>query len=232
VADPGRPVDGPANEPVDVVDEQGRVVDRVPRHEMRSRGLPHLATFVVQLVIDGIDGASVAELAGPDYEAEVEDRYRSFTWSDETTLWFGSDLPGLASLEALVGAETPIVVHRRANWKDVNPGFWDLAFGGVLGAGERWLPSARRELEEEAGLVDVPVIAVGAGRFRDHQGTVLGGLFVTPTTTEPSPNDGEVVAIDQVDMGRLEAWCRGRSVCGDSMVLVLTLVRRLLQSRG
>ena len=29
-----------------------------------------------------------------------------------------------------------LVVHQRADWKDVYPSLWDIAFGGVPGVGE------------------------------------------------------------------------------------------------
>ena len=60
-----------------------------------------------------------------------------------------------------------VVAHRRADWKDVWPGRWDVCFGGVVGVGEGWRDAARRELAEEAG-VEVPDAALhersGAGR--------------------------------------------------------------------
>ena len=31
-----------------------------------------------------------------------------------------------------------LLVHRRADWKDTAPGWWDIAFGGVVAAGEGW----------------------------------------------------------------------------------------------
>ena len=33
-----------------------------------------------------------------------------------------------------------VVAHRRADWKDVWPGRWDVCFGGVVGVGEDWTP--------------------------------------------------------------------------------------------
>ena len=50
---------------------------------------------------------------------------------------------------AVVTTDRRIVVHRRADWKDVFPGYWDLCFGGICGVGEPWLPAAQRELLEE-----------------------------------------------------------------------------------
>ena len=52
---------------------------------------------------------------------------------------------------AVLTSDGDLVVHRRADWKDVYPGYWDVCFGGVLGAGEAWDDAAHRELLEEAG---------------------------------------------------------------------------------
>ena len=46
-----------------------------------------------------------------------------------------------------------VVVHRRADWKDVHPSLWDIVFGGVPAVGEDDADAAVRELAEEAGLV-------------------------------------------------------------------------------
>ena len=57
-----------------------------------------------------------------------------------------------------------LLVHKRADWKDVFPGAWDLAFGGVCDVGEGWLESARRELLEEAGI-EAPLVDRGPVSF-------------------------------------------------------------------
>ena len=46
-----------------------------------------------------------------------------------------------------------IVVHQRADWKDVFPSMWDAVFGGVPNVGETDREAAARELAEEAGLI-------------------------------------------------------------------------------
>src|SRR5262252_1990008 len=49
-----------------------------------------------------------------------------------------------------------VVAHRRADWKDVWPGRWDVCFGGVAAVGESWEAAAVRELAEETGVVVAP----------------------------------------------------------------------------
>ncbi|MEL6981633.1 MAG: NUDIX domain-containing protein, partial [Actinomycetota bacterium] len=73
--------------------------------------------------------------------------------------------------------DTELVVHLRADWKDVAPSHWDLAFGGVCGVGEEWELSARRELAEEAGIelaADDPVLDLGPVRFVDPDTSEAG----------------------------------------------------------
>ncbi len=53
------------------------------------------------------------------------------------------------------GTDGRLLVHRRADDKDVYPGWWDLAAGGVVGAGEAYGAAARRELAEELGVIGV-----------------------------------------------------------------------------
>ncbi len=52
---------------------------------------------------------------------------------------------------AVLDAEGRVLIHRRADTKDVWPGRWDLAVGGVVDSGERWEVAAARELAEEIG---------------------------------------------------------------------------------
>ena len=59
-----------------------------------------------------------------------------------------------------------LLVHRRADWKDTAPGWWDIAFGGVVAAGEAWDDAAVRELEEEAG-VRAPLEPLGDAAYED-----------------------------------------------------------------
>jgi isopentenyldiphosphate isomerase len=45
-----------------------------------------------------------------------------------------------------------LLIHRRSDAKDVWPGRWDIAAGGVVGVDESYDSAARRELVEELGI--------------------------------------------------------------------------------
>ena len=45
-----------------------------------------------------------------------------------------------------------LFVQKRSMRKDVYPGYWDAAAGGVVLAGESYMQAARRELSEELGI--------------------------------------------------------------------------------
>jgi isopentenyldiphosphate isomerase len=49
-------------------------------------------------------------------------------------------------------AEDKLLLQRRTSIKDLYPGYYDAAAGGVLFAGESYETSARRELQEELGI--------------------------------------------------------------------------------
>ena len=136
----------------------------------------------------------------------------------------GSLVPSLA-FDDQVSAFSELIVHQRADWKDTYPSYWDLAFGGVCSVGESWETSARRELEEEAGIVGAELIDLGPTRFEDAENKVVGQAFLTAWPHEPVCGDGEVVALDRVPLGQLEAWLEGRSVCPDTAAV---MVPRLL----
>ena len=157
-----------ADELVDLVDEDDRVVQVVTRAEMRARGAAarHRACYVAVL-----------------------------TTRDE------------------------LVVHRRADWKEVYPGYWDIAFGGVLAAGEPWDDAARRELAEEAGVDAEPqLVAVSSWSAPD---TNLNARVYLARSDGPfSCPDGEVVEVATIPLGELDAWREGRAVCPDSVDLV------------
>lgn len=117
-----------------------------------------------------------------------------------------------------------LVVHRRADWKSIYPGWWDVCFGGICGVGEPWLPAAERELAEEAGLSGEVLHDIGSVRYEADDGRIVGRAFAVVTEAPVVAVDGEVVAIDEVDVDTLDGWMAERSICNDSRTAVLPLL--------
>lgn len=70
-----------------------------------------------------------------------------------------------------------ILVQRRTETKDFQPGMLDATAGGVVQADEQMLESARREAEEELGIAGVPFADPGQFYYEDKHCRVWGGLF-------------------------------------------------------
>lgn len=113
-----------------------------------------------------------------------------------------------------------VVVHRRADWKDVSPGWWDLCFGGVVDAGEAWDDAAVRELAEEAGI-DGDLRRLGTDRFDAPGAAINCGIYeVVHDGPYPCP-DGEVVEVRVIPAAGIAEFVEGHDVCPDSVAVVL-----------
>lgn len=121
---------------------------------------------------------------------------------------------------AVLTSADELVVHRRADWKDVYPGWWDVCFGGVLTAGEAWDDAARRELAEEAGVDAEPwLLAVDSWSGPDVQ--LNARVYLARHDGPFSCPDGEVVELAAVPRAELTGWLARHPVCPDSLDLVV-----------
>ena len=114
---------------------------------------------------------------------------------------------------AVLDSDDRLLIHRRADDKDVWPGYWDMAAGGVLASGESYVDGARRELFEELGIVDAPLHFVGELRFEDDSVRVITHYFIARHDGEVVFTDGEVVearwvtAEEFADLLGVLTWC-------------------------
>lgn len=72
-----------------------------------------------------------------------------------------------------------VYLHRRTVTKDVYPGLLDFAAGGVVLAGEDPSLGAAREVEEELGVVGVPLVDLGPVDYADSQTRHRAFRYVT-----------------------------------------------------
>ena len=71
-----------------------------------------------------------------------------------------------------------LLVHKRADWKDIWPSFWDIAVGGVVATGEAWEIAAARELHEEIGISG-ELQYLGEQLYEDEHVAELARVYAT-----------------------------------------------------
>lgn len=161
------------HELVEVVDEDGTVVDVVTRREMREGRLRHRTVFVLVQSTDG-----------------------------------------------------RVLVHQRSPDKDIWPGWWDMAVGGVVGAGEDWDDAARREVSEEIGVDAVPE-PLDDGRlaaYEDDMVSLVGRRYRLVHDGPFAFADGEVVQARFVTRAELDEMLAAVPFLPDSLQLLLPLI--------
>jgi isopentenyldiphosphate isomerase len=114
-----------------------------------------------------------------------------------------------------------VLVHRRSHTKDLWPGRWDLAVGGVVVAGETYDAAAVRELAEEVGVAGVVPQRLGAGRFEDADVRLLAVVYELVHDGPFTFVDAEVVEALFVGLADLEERLRRDAFVPDSLALVL-----------
>jgi len=113
-----------------------------------------------------------------------------------------------------------VLVHRRADWKDIWPSKWDVAVGGVVATGEAWELAASRELAEELG-VGGELAYLGEGTYEDESVREIGRIYQVHSDGPFAFSDEEIVEVAWVSLDSLSEWASTTDVCPDSLFLVL-----------
>lgn len=114
----------PKDEIVLIVDRDNNETGSAPRHVMRTKGLPHRASYIL-----------VFNSAGE------------------------------------------LFVQKRTMSKDIYPGYYDIAAGGVVLAGESYDESAMRELAEELGIKDTDISSHFTFLYEEGTNRVWGRVY-------------------------------------------------------
>jgi isopentenyldiphosphate isomerase len=86
-------------------------------------------------------------------------------------------LPHRSTYILVFNSQGALYVQKRTMTKDLFPGYYDIASGGVVLAGENYDAGARRELAEELGIHDVPLTHLFDFFYTDEHTQVWGGVF-------------------------------------------------------
>jgi isopentenyldiphosphate isomerase len=126
---------------------------------------------------------------------------------------------------AVIASDGRLLIHRRSDTKDIWPGWWDIAAGGVVASGESYDDAARRELAEELGIVDVSIEYVGRSHYVDDDlAAICRGYRIVhdgPFTFA----DGEVAETRWVTFDELDGMRTTHQFLPDSIALLLPLIR-------
>ncbi|HEY4611190.1 MAG TPA: NUDIX domain-containing protein [Ilumatobacteraceae bacterium] len=125
---------------------------------------------------------------------------------------------------AVMSTDGRLLAHRRSAVKDVWPGWWDIAAGGVVLAGETYDQAARRELAEELGVVGAELEYIGSGRFVDDNIAELCRGYRVVHDGPFTFDDGEVVEVRWVTFAELEQMRSAHPFLPDSITLLLPLL--------
>ncbi|HYR02245.1 MAG TPA: NUDIX hydrolase YfcD, partial [Syntrophobacteria bacterium] len=87
------------------------------------------------------------------------------------------NLPHRATYILVFNSRGELYVQKRTQSKDVFPGYYDVAAGGVILTGEGYEEGARRELEEELGIRGIPLIRLFDFSYKDEAVKVWGAVF-------------------------------------------------------
>jgi 8-oxo-dGTP pyrophosphatase MutT (NUDIX family) len=120
---------------------------------------------------------------------------------------------------AVTNSAGELLVHRRSDAKDLWPGRWDVAAGGVVGAGEAYGAAARRELMEELGVEAEPLL-IGGGSYADGDVDLVGRCYRVVHDGPVRFVDGEVVEARWVDRAGLDVLLASASFVPDSLALM------------
>lgn len=127
---------------------------------------------------------------------------------------------------AVLSTDGRLLVHRRADSKDVWPGMWDLAAGGVVGAGETYEDAAHRELAEELGVQVGAMVPLGEGRFVDDAVALIGRGYRCVHDGPFTFTDGEIAEVRWVSRAELAVLMAAERFVPDNMALLLPLLEQ------
>jgi 8-oxo-dGTP pyrophosphatase MutT (NUDIX family) len=127
-----------------------------------------------------------------------------------------------------------LLVHRRSDAKDLWPGWWDMAVGGVVASGESYDAAARRELAEEIGVTapDVIIEPVGGDHYTDADVSLIGRCYVVTWDGPLHFADGEVAEARWVTRAEFAELRREHPFLPDSLALFAHLIEQFHHGSG
>ena len=107
----------------------------------------------------------------------IVDEKNNVTGSALRSVMRAKGLPHRATYILVFNSKGELYVQKRTPVKDIYPGYYDVAAGGVVMAGESYDESASRELKEELGIQGVSLTHLFNFYRQDAGNRVWGGAY-------------------------------------------------------
>lgn len=121
-----------------------------------------------------------------------------------------------------------LLVQQRTMTKDIYPGYYDIAAGGIVLAGESYEECAERELAEELGVRDVALLTCFDHYYADDGNRVWGRVFRCSHDGPFTLQKEEVLGAEFVPLERLAVRLGHRVFTPDGLLIL----RRFLAGGG
>lgn len=119
-----------------------------------------------------------------------------------------------------------LFIQKRSMRKDIYPGYWDVAAGGVVLAGESYEDSAQRELYEELGVKNAKLRFLFDQYYEDAGNKVWGRIF---SCTHNGPFTLQAEEIDDgrfIPLQAIEQLNQDEPVTPDGLQLIRAIINR------
>jgi isopentenyldiphosphate isomerase len=120
-----------------------------------------------------------------------------------------------------------LFVHQRSGTKDVYPSYYDVAVGGVVGAGESYDQGARRELAEEIGITTPPPKPIVSFQYEDADNRVNGRVYSCTVDGPLTLQAEEIVSGEWLDLDVVIDRAGKQPFCPDGVQALLCYLDKL-----
>lgn len=134
-------------------------------------------------------------------------------------------LIGRGTFIFLFNSQGQLCVHQRTTSKALYPGYWDVCAGGMVAVGETYEQAAKRELAEELGVSETPLVFHGTVRFNSDSNRLWCGVFSAVSDQALTLQAEEVQQAVFIDPQTLTQWLDQHAVCPDSLTAMLRVPR-------
>lgn len=110
----------------------------------------------------------------------------------------------------VINRHKAVLLQKRSEWKDRQPGKWDSSAAGHLDAGEDYDTAAQRELAEELGVSDCELINVAEFPASEQNGWEFVNLYAVRYDGRFRFPAAEVDSVQWFDIAHIEAWLARR----------------------